>query len=386
MKKVIFIILSGAAGKPCRSLNNKTPLEYAKKPFIDSLFRKSTNGLMNVVGLNITPLSSVALFALLGYNPFKVPARGVIEAVGSGFDYSEGELAVNCTLARVKKGHRNMINRPRLTQEQGLEAERLINEGITLGRPFEFKYLKNDEGVLVIHDELPDRVTDTYPGFIRHRVGPDLMSLPDIKLKECKPLDSQSVETAELINDFVKQSVEVLVNTGAPVNHVFTRGAGNSLPLLKSFDELNDFTVTMISDSALELGVAELLGMKVLSLTNDLPSLIMDSLTSSEGVFLRIKSPDLYGHLGDAAGKARRIEKIDKELFKPLIEMIDLSEHVLCVTSDHATPACFGTHTNNPVPYLITSDVDNTGCFCESNVANSFIEGRQLINEIKRLA
>lgn len=384
MKKIVFIVLSGAAGKPCKSLGNKTPLEYADKPFIDSLFSQSVNGLMNVVGLNITPLSSVAIFALLGYNPFNAPSRGVLEAVGSGVDFKNGELAINCILTKVNKKGRVIVKRPRLNDKQGLEVERLINNGITLGRPFTFKYLKDDQAVLVIHDELSDKVVDTYPGFIRSRIGPDLLSVSEVKLKDCKPLNHESAETADLINDFVNQSSEVLVNAGLSINHLFTRGAGNSLPSLEPFSELNGFNMTLITDSAFELGAAKLLSMSVSKPVGGLPDLITNLLSSHQGVFLRIKSPDVYGHIGDAFSKVKQIEKIDKELFKPLVKKLDLSDCVVCVTSDHATPVCFGTHTNDPVPYFITGG-EASGCFCEKDVNESFIEGRELMSKVKQL-
>jgi len=394
VKKILLIVTDGAAGKPCKTLQGKTSLEASKTPVIDSLFHKSVNGLMHVVGPNIAPQSDVAAFAILGYNPFTAPARGIIEVIGSGLVYKEGEVAMRCNMAKVKKGKLVSVRLSHMSKEAGSEVERLINEGVSLDVPFTFKHTKGYRGVLTLHEQLSDNVTNTHPGYIRERLGTELVSFASklrvgIEIKECKALSQEAVKTAGIINDFTKQASEVLTNAGIEANFIFTRGAGNSLTSLKYFEELHGINMALVAEMPVELGVAELLDMDVILPAEDLGQMakdVVNTLKDHDGVYVHIKGPDKYGHLGDANGKVREIERIDKEFMKPLLKLIDLKKHVICVTSDHATPACFGTHSSDPVPYLITNGKSMKGHFYEKSVNNTFIEGKELMSKIIGIA
>ncbi|MFA5405913.1 MAG: alkaline phosphatase family protein [Candidatus Nanoarchaeia archaeon] len=396
MKKILFIVLDGAAGRPCKTLGGKSSLEAANTPIIDSLFKDSINGLMNVIGPNIAPQSDVAAFALLGYNPFKVPARGVIEAIGAGIKYHEGEVALRCNLANVKQGKLVKIRLSELTKDKGLQIEKLINEGISLDVPFTFKHTEGYRCVLVLHKNLSDQVTNTHPGYIRQRLGVELISVAKkinegITIKECKALAPEAQVTANIINDFTKQASQVLTKAGlgdlrsVETNYIFTRDAGNSLPELDSFEDKHDVNMALIAEMPVELGVAQLLEMDVIKPINDaglMVNKIIKSLEKYDGIYIHLKGPDIYGHLGDATGKVREIERIDKEFMSQLIKSIDLKNNIICITSDHATPACFGSHSNDPVPYLITGDGNGQGHFCEKTVNKKFIEGKELMNKV----
>jgi 2,3-diphosphopglycerate-independent phosphoglycerate mutase len=337
----------------------------------------------------------VAAFALLGYNPFNTPSRSVIEAVGSGYDYKNGELVLCSNFVNIKGGLVSGTRLSRLSDSQGAEVEQLINEGISLNAPFTFKFLNSFRGLLIIHEKLSSNVTNTHPGYVRDRVGEELSCLSkrfsDDKIKVCKPLSANAQRTAKLINDFTKQVNEVLsqVNIvdkwGVRVNNVLLSDAGNSLPLLESLKDYKGVKASMVADSSLELGVAKLLGLSVINRAKDLskmPKVIVNSLASHDGVYFNIKGPDKYGHLGDSFKKVKEIERVDHEFIKPLLDLINLDEFVICLAPSHATPACFGIHTSDPVPYLITNGKEVTGNFCEKTVNKSFIEGKELIDKV----
>jgi 2,3-bisphosphoglycerate-independent phosphoglycerate mutase len=233
VKKILYVILDGAAGKACKTLGNKSSLEAAKTPFIDSLFHNSINGLMHVIGPNIAPQSDVAAFAMLGYSPFNVPARGVVEAIGAGLEYKEGEVALRCNIANVKKGRLVSVRLANLSKEQGLEIEKLINS-IRLDIPFTFKHTVGYRGVLILHDQLSSNITNTHPGYIREYLGSELTSFArdvskGMEVKDCKALTPDAIRTASLINDFTRKASKAL--KASPANYILTRDAGNSLVL-----------------------------------------------------------------------------------------------------------------------------------------------------------
>jgi 2,3-bisphosphoglycerate-independent phosphoglycerate mutase len=87
-------------------------------------------------------------------------------------------------------------------------------------------------------------------------------------------------------------------------------------------------------------------------------------------VYVHIKGPDEPAHDGNCEGKKRAIEMIDKHFFGNLD--LDLSENVVAVTSDHATPCSLKAHSGDPVPLIVSGGNiknDGTDAFGESQCA-----------------
>ena len=103
--KLLYIVIDGMGDLPIKDLGNKTPLEAAKTPNMDSLAKKGKTGLMYTVRKGVAPESDVAVISLLGYDPFKYSTgRGIIEAVGAGIDLKNGDLALRCNFATLGEG------------------------------------------------------------------------------------------------------------------------------------------------------------------------------------------------------------------------------------------------------------------------------------------
>ena len=87
MKKILYVILDGLGDEPHPDLGDKTPLEAAATPNLDSLARRGRNGIVVTVGEGIAPESDIAVFAILGYDPHTQHAgRGPLEALGAGLE------------------------------------------------------------------------------------------------------------------------------------------------------------------------------------------------------------------------------------------------------------------------------------------------------------
>src|SRR3989337_2956419 len=103
--KLIYIVIDGMGDIPIAELGNKTPLEAAVTPNMDSLAGNGQTGLMYTVKKGIAPESDAAVISLLGYDPFKYSTgRGVIEAVGAGIEMRDGDLALRCKFATLGLG------------------------------------------------------------------------------------------------------------------------------------------------------------------------------------------------------------------------------------------------------------------------------------------
>ena len=104
MKYILFII-DGAADYPIEELNNKTPLQVAKKPNIDSLAKKGKCGLLETVPKEMPPDSAVANMSILGYDLKKCyQGRGVLEAANIGVKIEKDDVVFRCNIICEENG------------------------------------------------------------------------------------------------------------------------------------------------------------------------------------------------------------------------------------------------------------------------------------------
>ena len=406
MKKILYIVLDGLGdGKyPCKELDNRTPLEAAATPSMDMLAREGQTGLMYTVGKDIAPESDIAVISILGYDAMKYyTGRGPLEALAAGIKINDGDLAFRANFATRGTG-RNIKDRRvgrNLSTEEATQLCKEINKKIKLESVparFKFKSTLEYRGVLVfsgIKNKLSGYVTNTDPAYIKHGllgVAKKTGSYENM-VEYCIPSkDSRNpnaaYRSALLVNEFTLKSCEVLdqseVNKNRikkgylPANLVLLRDAGDCLPKLPSIKSKFKKNFGCFVEMPTEEGVALLTGMKIVPIpppTKDLENdytlranMTIRHIKNFDGLYIHIKGPDIPGHDGDAIKKKTVIEMLDKYYITPLINKIDMDKTIVAITADHSTPCRLKSHSDDPVPLLISGgDVrpDNTKSFSE---------------------
>jgi 2,3-bisphosphoglycerate-independent phosphoglycerate mutase len=386
--KIGYVLLDGCADRPVPELNFTTPLDAAFTPNLDRIASGSLLGNVTTVGKGIAPESDIAVFNMLGYSFGKgYPGRGVIEAVGAGLKLADGDLALRANFASVRG--RRIVDRRAGRDLTQVEAEALADEmnGVALaGARLEFKSTVSYRGVLVLRAGRPlsAAISNTDPAYARvGGFGAAKATSTSDRVMRCVPESKEegAIRAAELVNEFTAKTLRVLdkseinrerVRRGQlPANCVLLRDAGDHLPKLQSFEQRYSMKGTALVEMPAEVGIAELLGMKMVRVKdrNDMKekaAIFSAELREGTVVYVHIKGPDEFGHDGDARGKKKSVESIDRDFFPAAVAHLD--EARIAVSCDHATPCTLKMHSADPVPLLITSDGKGDGMrFTETN-------------------
>ena len=372
--RMLLVILDGLADRPCKELKNKTPLEAAKKPNLDFLARNGKLYLMNVINEKIAPESDQGVLSIFGYDVFKIyTGRGPLEAYGDNVKFENGDVVVRCNFASIKA---NKIYHNRILDIESMPTEKEIKlvEGIKM-KNARFKRTVGHRGVLIINKKISPRVTNSHPGYkIVKNFVTTALPVKNQKLiqKTVFPLENNAIETANIINEFIRKARNSLKN-----KTILTRGSGNKLPKLKLMEDW-----AVIADMPVERAIGKLAGMKVIKKPNSLNNIadVIKNESKKRNVYVQIKGPDAFAHKGDAVGKKKAIEEIDSGIIGRIKNM---KNTLIVVTADHATPCNLMAHSNDAVPAIVYgAGKGNAREFSEkeARIINRKIYGKQLLD------
>lgn len=343
--KIVLLVLDGLGGLPMEP-GGPTELEAADTPNLDDLAAASDLGLSLPVAAGVSPGSGPGHLGLFGYDPMRyVVGRGVLSALGVGFDLGPNDLAARINFATLDDSGKISDRRAgRIPSEKGAELVDLLNENIKLdGTEVFITHEKEYRAVVVFRaDVLSGSLADTDP----QRTG--LEPLP------VKPTDD-SVEaqgSAQLANEFVRQANEVLKDEH-PANTVLLRGFDKH-PALPSFEETYKLRAAAIASYPMYKGLARLARMDLLKEGEGIAG-EFETLKTSWGdhdfFFVHVKPTDAAGEDGDFERKSRVIEEVDALI----PDLMALGPDALAITGDHATPAKMKSHSFHGVPFLLHS-------------------------------
>jgi 2,3-bisphosphoglycerate-independent phosphoglycerate mutase len=344
--KIVLLVLDGLGGLPMDPFG-RTELEAANTPNFDALAARSDLGLSRPVAAGVSPGSGPGHLALFGYEPLKyVVGRGVLSALGIGFELGENDLAARINFSTKDESGRISDRRAgRIASSDAAKLVDLLNENVELDGAEVFVTPEKEHRAVVVFraESLSDALSDSDP----QRVG--LEPLP------VKPTsdDASARRSAELANAFIEQADQILADHH-PANTVLLRGFGMH-PALPKFDEIYELHAAAIAGYPMYKGLARLAGMEVLQEGEGIAGefeTLQANWDSYDFFFVHVKAPDAAGEDGDFERKSAVIEEVDALI----PHLLNLGPDALAVTGDHTTPAKMKSHSWHGVPFLLSSE------------------------------
>ena len=415
---MIYVLLDGVGDLPHPELQGLTPLEAAHTPNMDQLASGGVMGQVISVGKGIAPESDIAVFNMLGYRfqHADYAGRGVIEAIGIGIDFRDGDLAMRGNFATLDEG--GIIT----DRRAGRHIER--NDATEIAAEIERSVRFSHQGTSVVvaptighrltvrirtENCLSSEVTNTDPAYARLEGMGIAKAVKDfLRIDRCLPLgdEPEARLAANLVNEFTEQSLGIMAGSGVNrrraeagkklLNSILLRDAGNHYPVVTPINEKYSMRFSCIVDMPVEQGIAQVLRMKTfeaggLADYEEKAAVAAAAMEEQNAIYVHLKGPDEFGHDGDAVGKMRNIEEIDRRFFGVLLEKVDLSRVAIVISADHSTPCILKGHSDDPVPLLVSGGAvkaDGTRRVTEKDAAAGsmgLIEGYRVVETALKL-
>ena len=375
--KHIIILGDGMADKAIKKLGGKTPLQFAKTPYMDMLAKMGRTGRLITVPEGYNPGSEVANTAILGYDLDKVyEGRGPLEAASIGYEMKPLDLALRCNIICVREdGTIKTHNGGNLSTEDAGPLIDLLNEKLGSDR---VKWVKGIQyRHLLIIDGGSKHIVCAPPHDHPNEAWRPLLVQPE-KGWENKREEGRMTaqETADLLNDLIIKSQDILLN--APLNikrkaegkdlaNIIWPWSGGYRPAMQTLSEIYPSVKSGAVVSAVDLirGIGHYAGLDIIEVegatglwdTNyeGKTKAALDELKKKDFVFLHVEASDEAGHDGEVDLKVKTIENLDSRMIGPIYEETKTWDEPVCIAilPDHFTPVELRVHVGEPVPFII---------------------------------
>jgi len=373
-RRILLVLLDGAADRPASELGGETPLEAAETPALDRLVTDGVSGLVDV-GPPGTPMPSDRAHArLFGYDPESVPRRGVLEARGLGVEVPETGVTCSASFARLEPAAEppGTVTDRSLSgsREQCRDAAEAIGAFETAGVSVSFEYTWKNRGLLTLESAAPldPGVTDT---------DPFESGLPVVRPEATANADDSdaAARTADALAAYTRWSVERLRDTASDV--VLSKWAG--MPTHpEPFAGRHGMEAVSLTPKPVLAGLTDTLGMDVIDPPDGYDrraTAVREALDTAEFVYAHYPEPDEVAHAGTPREKKRELEAIDRSL-SGVVEAVLERDFVAIVTADHTTPSVGNVvHSGEAVPITMTASTARTDAVTSTGERNAATGG-----------
>jgi len=371
--KYLILVGDGMGDLPVAELNNRTPLEAADTPFLDSLCRRGELFLTHTIPKGYPPGSDVANLSLLGYRPEEYyTGRAPLEAAAMGITLSPNQTAFRCNLVTLGHEPDNQVrmidySAGHISSEESHQLIAALEKGCATDT-FHFHAGVSYRHILLVQGDYPQMDTvpphdftgkDVTAPWSRYRAHPQWAAL---------------LEKAQaILADHPVNASRVAAGKN-PANAIWLWGEGK-LPTMPTLAERFGISGSLISAVDLLKGLGVNAGLSIINVPGATGYLdtnyegkaqaALDSLRCRDFVFVHVEAPDEAGHQGLLQEKIQAIEDFDRKVVGPILQGLQASgeDFRLIATMDHHTPLCLRTHTATPVPTILYDSRETSrGC------------------------
>ena len=380
--KYILVIGDGMADDPVPELGGKTPLEYAKKPFIDDLAAKGEVGSVLNVPAGLPAGSDTAIMSIFGCDPdLYYTGRAPLEAAATGIKLNAGDVAYRCNMVTCEQGDMPFEEKCILSHSAGSIDGDVSDAIITaLFEHPDFAPLAEKAGMKI-----------NLGHSFRHIAQQSGASIEGIKLipphdhlgEKIGPILPSGCKNAETLLELMRRANEILDRHPLceelrregkmPANGIWFWAEGTAVAL-PDFKERYGFDGAVISAVPLCHGIARLIGLDMLcpdGATGEIDTnyeskmnAALDVLSMHDFVAVHVEAPDECTHNGDLDGKLLGIQWLDTRMVRPLCAEMDRRgwDYRILFLSDHKTLTSPRGHDGDPVPYMLYDSRYSDGC------------------------
>ncbi len=370
--RIVLVVMDGLGGIQ-DPRHGKTELQAARTPNLDRLAAEGTCGVLDPVRPGIIPGSGPAHMALFGYDPLACNiGRGVLSALGVGFELTPRDLAARANFATVDAAG-NVTDRRagRISSEENARLCEKIARSVKLpdGAQLFIQTEQEHRAVVVFRAEgLHEGVSDTDP----QRLG--------VRPLDPAPVVPEAEKASGIVRSFLEQVHGVLAGE-RPANAILLRGFAVQRPYTP-FGQRFKLRAAAVAKYPMYRGLARLIGMDVLPARDNIHAemeLLRQEFQKYDFFYFHVKKTDSSGEDGDFDAKVKAIELVDSKI----PDLMALSPDVVAVTADHSTPSFLRGHSWHPVPVLLragTCRVDEVRAFDELSCARGGFGRMPMVN------
>jgi 2,3-bisphosphoglycerate-independent phosphoglycerate mutase len=331
----MIVLLDGATDDEIPGFGNKTPLQVAKKPFIDSIASGGSFGTTDACGY-----THLFLLELFSRRKEEIP-RGLVETLGFDLDVPPGRVAYRLSPATLKDDWLEWgyvisgeeVNMVRSSFERHIDLIDSLNPVV--------RYYGEGKGVLILEQD-------------------EALQLPS------PPVNGEiNLEALGPLREFVETMRD---ETGGWAILPWQGGGGD---IVDGYNDAREKLsgISFLSNSPSALGVGVLLGMDKIWI-DDLEERVRRASQIAENgdVLLHIEEIDDVGHKREPRMKVELLEEVDGLLER---YMKRRGEIRLSFIVDHGCSSITGEHNENPVPFAASNDLSGIAS------GKSFVESEE---------
>ena len=430
--KYFLVIGDGMADNAIPSLGNRTPLEYAKHPVIDSLAARGEVGSVINCPKPLPAGSETAILSIFGCDPLKYfSGRSPMEAAALGIPLHAGDACYRCNLVTMESGDMPYEEKRILSHSAGsisgedakrvvlaltadpefaaaLKNARMEIPPVPTFRPLAVQHAGNFVGIRFIppHDHLGEKCGPLLPRAAETpgaagTTGNAAETADGSEIRSAAARAAVFTELQRMANRILEHHPLNDARRAAgkmPANGIWFWAEGTALRL-PDFKEEYGCSGAVVSAVPICHGIGVLRGLEMVEVegaTGEIDTNFEGKMEAAwrklneyDFVCLHLEAPDECTHNGDLPGKLQSIEWLDSRLVAPIVRRMDEAgmDYRILLLSDHKTLTSTRGHDGDPVPYLIfdsRADTHRGGVYNEAEGLKGPMEphGHRLLRKL----